>query len=76
MAPMGKKKLSFEDAVAKLTAIADDIEKGEIGLEESITKYEEGVKLLTQCQDILTSAEQRIVKLRPDSEGKRQSKGN
>ncbi len=72
---MGKKKLSFEEAVAKLTIIADEIENGEIGLEESITKYEEGMKLLSQCQDILTSAEQRIIKLRPDSADKRPGKG-
>ncbi len=63
---MSKKKLSFEEAIAQLSAIADDIEKGEIGLEDSITKYEEGMKLLAQCQSILTSAEQRIVKLRPE----------
>ncbi|GJM25694.1 MAG: hypothetical protein DHS20C16_21090 [Phycisphaerae bacterium] len=67
MAIMSKKKLSFEEAMAQLTAIADDIEKGEIGLEESITRYEEGMKLLAQCQSILASAEQRIVKLKPET---------
>lgn len=65
---MSKKKVTFEEAMARLEAIADEIEKGEIGLEESIDRYEEGMKLLAQCQDILTTAEQRIVKLQPDSE--------
>ena len=72
---MSKKKLSFEEAIAKLTVIADEIENGEIGLEESITKYEEGMNLLSQCQEILTSAEQRIIKLRPDPDAKRPGKG-
>ncbi len=75
MTGMSKKKLSFEEAIAKLTVIADEIENGEIGLEESITKYEEGMNLLSQCQEILTSAEQRIIKLRPDPDVKRPGKG-
>lgn len=75
MTGMSKKKLSFEEAIAKLTVIADEIENGEIGLEESITKYEEGMNLLSQCQEILTSAEQRIIKLRPDPDAKRPGKG-
>ena len=66
---MSKKPLSFEEALARLERIAEQIEKGEIGLEESITRYEEGMALVQQCREILTQAEQRIVKLQPDDPG-------
>ncbi len=67
---MSKKALSFEDALAGLEEIADEIERGEIGLEESIAKYEKGMKLLQRCRDILASAEQRIVKLQSEGDEK------
>lgn len=65
---MTDKPLTFEQALAKLEKIADAIESGKIGLEESITRYEEGMKLLAQCREILTTAEQRIIKLRPEGD--------
>jgi len=64
---MSKKKPSFEEALAQLEAIATDIEQGKIGLEESITRYEEGMKLVQRCREIITNAEQRIVRLQADA---------
>ena len=65
---MARKKPTFEEALEKLEAIAGQIERGEVGLEESIVKYEEGMGLVKHCRDILGKAEQRIQKLqeRPD----------
>lgn len=65
---MSKKKLTFEEALKQLEAIAEQIEKGQVGLEESIGKYEEGMGLVKYCRDVLTQAELRIQKLqeRPD----------
>jgi exodeoxyribonuclease VII small subunit len=65
---MGKRKPTFEEALRQLEAIAEQIEQGKIGLEESITRYEEGMALVKQCRDILAKAELRIQKLqeRPD----------
>ncbi len=60
---MGKKKLTFEEALKNLEVIAEQIEQGKIGLEESITKYEEGMALVKQCRDILSKAEQKIQKV-------------
>ena len=40
---MAKKKPTFEEALKQLETIAEQIERGEIGLEDSITKYEEGL---------------------------------
>ena len=64
---MKQKPPTFEEALAKLETLADEIEKGQVGLEESIAKYEEGMKLLQHCRDVLSAAEQRIVKLQPDA---------
>jgi exodeoxyribonuclease VII small subunit len=64
---MSKKNPTFEEALACLQRIADEIEEGKIGLEESITKYEEGMKIIQHCRAILTTAEQRIIQLRPDA---------
>jgi exodeoxyribonuclease VII small subunit len=65
---MAKKKLTFEEALTQLEQIAEQIEEGKIGLEESIDKYEQGMALVKQCRAILSKAEQRIQELqeRPD----------
>lgn len=65
---MSKKAPKFEDALARLESIAEEIEGGEIGLEESIARYEEGMKLVQHCRKILDAAEQRIVEFEPDGE--------
>jgi exodeoxyribonuclease VII small subunit len=51
---------TFEQALTTLEAIVRDMEQGTLGLAESLGKYEEGVKLLTQCQQLLDRAERRI----------------
>jgi len=66
---MTKKKLTFEEALKQLETIAEQIERGQIGLEESIDKYEEGMALVKQCRDILSSAEHRIQKLQQRADG-------
>jgi len=64
-----KKEPSFEDSLKRLEAIAREIEEGRIGLEESIARYEEGMKLVLDCRGILTQAEQRIRMLQPTPDG-------
>ncbi len=66
---MGKKKLTFEEALQRLEAIAEQIEDGRIGLEESIGRYEEGMALVKQCRDILSKAELKIQRLQQRSDG-------
>ncbi len=66
---MADEKLSFEDALAKLEAIVRDVEEGKIGLEDSIRRYEDGVKLLKRCRSILAAAEMKIQKLQATAEG-------
>lgn len=71
---MTKRKLSFEQALKDLEALTAQIEQGQIGLEESITKYEEGMSLVKQCRDMLTKAEQRIERIQQRADGTLETK--
>lgn len=66
---MAKRKLTFEEALAQLEEITEQIEQGKIGLEESITKYEQGMALVKQCRDILSKAEHKIQELQERADG-------
>ncbi len=55
----------------RLESIVAQIESGEIGLEESMALYEEGIELTQRCKEILATAEQRVEALsRRTQEGK------
>lgn len=66
---MSKRKLTFEDALKQLESLAEQIERGEIGLEESLEKYEEGMALARQCREILQTAERKIQTLQEKADG-------
>jgi exodeoxyribonuclease VII small subunit len=51
---------SFEDALKRLEEIVRSLEEGELGLTESLERYEEGVKLLRQSYELLNRAQRRI----------------
>ncbi|MBS3735340.1 MAG: exodeoxyribonuclease VII small subunit [Phycisphaerae bacterium] len=53
-------KLTFEQALAKLEGLVEQIESGEVPLEASIDKYAEGITLIRQCRGILDQAEKKI----------------
>jgi len=52
--------LSFEQALAELEKTVHDLEEGQIGLEESLARYENGVKLLRHCYNLLGGAQRRV----------------
>ena len=52
--------LSFEDQLAALQQIVSALESGQLGLEDSLARFEEGIGLLRQCQERLNSARQQI----------------
>jgi len=52
--------LSFEQALARLTALVEKLESGQLPLEESVAAFEEGVKLTRRCEALLDSADQRL----------------
>jgi exodeoxyribonuclease VII small subunit len=51
---------NFEDALRELEQILGEIERGEVGLEESLEKYERGNFLIQHCMGILNAAEKQI----------------
>jgi exodeoxyribonuclease VII small subunit len=56
-------KESFEVEMAKLEKLVDSLESGTVSLDELVTKYEEGMRLLKSCQSSLQAAELRIEQL-------------
>ena len=58
MSKQPPKTLKFEAAMQRLDAIVAAMESGEIGIEESIARYEEAMALAAHCRQILDSAEQ------------------
>ncbi len=63
------RKLKFEEAMQRLEAIVAAMESGEIGIEDSLRKYEEAMALKAHCQRILDEAEQRIQKIQRNEAG-------
>jgi exodeoxyribonuclease VII small subunit len=51
---------NFEDAVSELEEILASIEGGELGLEETLLKYERGNFLVQHCREVLNAAEKQI----------------
>ena len=65
-----KAELTFEQAVGRLEEIVHQLEDGCIGLEESLSQYEEGTQLLRRCFAILQNAERSVALLTGvDAEG-------
>lgn len=54
---------TFEDALARIERIVDDLEQGEPSLSAALTRYEDGVKLLRRCYDLLDQAERSVALL-------------
>ncbi|MCR1934192.1 exodeoxyribonuclease VII small subunit [Clostridium tepidum] len=65
---MGRKKESFENMLEKLESIVENMDNGEITLENSIKSYEEGIKLCNKLYKVLNDAEGKIKILENDKE--------
>jgi exodeoxyribonuclease VII small subunit len=53
-------KNSFEDKMEQLEKIVNDLEKGDMNLDDSLVKFEEGMKISKECSKILENAEKKI----------------
>lgn len=62
--------LPFEVALKELEAIVDQLEKGDVKLEESIELYDRGERLKKRCDALLQAAEMRIEKISLGPDGK------
>jgi exodeoxyribonuclease VII small subunit len=59
----------FEDALRKLEAIVKELEEGDLSLERSLERYEQGVRLARFCSGKLEEAEKRIEVLQTTEAG-------
>ncbi len=55
-----KKSIDFEQALDQLEEIVEDMENGDLTLEESLKAFEQGIKLTRECQTALSEAEQKV----------------
>ena len=58
--PRKKSSTIFEDSLAELEQLVEQLEQGEISLEDSLKSFERGVKLTRTCQKSLQEAEQKV----------------
>jgi len=58
-----KKMGLFEEKLTQLKEIVSGIESGDLNLDESLKKFEDGLRLSKECQDILKEAELKVGKL-------------
>lgn len=63
------KKEKFEDLLKQVEESVRGLESGKLGLEESLDKYEAGMKALKQCYTILEQAEKKIQLLVKEKDG-------
>ena len=51
---------SFEEKMVDLEKIVTELEKGDLNLDDSVSKFEEGIKISKECNKILEEAEKKI----------------
>lgn len=57
-------RMSFEDALRELEQIVEQLERGEVSLDDAVTAYERGALLKQQCQQRLDEARLKVEKIR------------
>lgn len=63
------KAMSFEDALASLEKIVEDLERGDVPLAASVKIYERGKALKAHCDTLLKAAESKVEKIRLARDG-------
>ncbi|WP_292899800.1 MULTISPECIES: exodeoxyribonuclease VII small subunit [unclassified Nitratireductor] len=63
------KSMSFEQALEALEKIVEDLERGDVPLDQSIKIYERGEALKKHCDQLLKAAEDKVEKIRLSREG-------
>ena len=54
------KSNNFEEKIYELEKVVNELEKGEMNLDESLVKFEQGMKLSKECNKMLENAEKKI----------------
>jgi exodeoxyribonuclease VII small subunit len=73
MPPKKKPAFHFEQSLAELETIVKSMETGDLTLEQSLQKFEQGIKLSVLCQEALTLAEQKVEVLVENAAGELQT---
>lgn len=60
------KAFNFEKSVDQLNVIVEKMEHGDLSLEQSLKQFEQGIKLIKDCQKALQDAEQKVEILTKD----------
>ena len=66
---MAEKKVTFEQAMARLEEIVKQLEQGDAPLEDALVLFEEGTRLMKKCTTQLDKAEQKVSKLLAGPDG-------
>ena len=67
-------KKSFEENIDDLEKIVSELESGDLNLDDSVSKFEEGIKISKECNKILEDAEKKItILLNKDGEIKEEN---
>ena len=64
-------KKSFEDQIVELEKIINELEDGKLNLDDSVVKFEEGMKISKECSKMLENAEKKITILLNDENGEK-----
>lgn len=64
-----KKSVAFEQTLSELEKLLEQMDSGELGLEESLKAFEQGISLIRQGQQNLQNAETKIQELIENSQG-------
>ena len=62
-------EMKFEEALKKLEKIVEDLEKGDLTLDEALKKYQEGIELSRACSQRLESAKKKIEVISKNKKG-------
>ena len=66
---MANRKEGFEDHLEALEKIVEALEQGELTLDQALERFEDGVKRLKACRELLSKAEEKVKILVRDAEG-------
>ncbi len=58
-----KKSVNLEKALTELEKLVEEMEQGNLSLEESLKRFEKGIALTSECQDALQKAELKVQEL-------------
>ena len=74
MATKDPQELKFEEAIADLEQVVEQLESGDLSLEDSLAAFEKGVGLVRYCNQKLSEVEKKVELLVKDKQGQLQLK--